>query len=437
MNNKCFELLLGLILLPLPEYGQQDADTLALADEILVNKDFERVYKKGLDILGTGFSAGTVYAETWIRDLNTFIRHSLMVTPREEVRETLLRFFMFQGFDGNMIDGYMEIRPDQEINQYYRSIRYDMPRYAFHKNTVETDQETSLIQAVSRYIEVTGDLDILREEINGKRVLDRLEAMLTWLMNYRYSRQYGLIWGATTADWGDVQPNHPWGIKFDETTVPAIDIYDNAMFLIALEDFLGMHDEPVVLARWKEIYQQVKANIRTYLWDEENQKFIPHLYFRCLQFEEMDESRIYYHGGTAVAIQAGLLNHEEILASLRKMRENVAAAGATSIGLTLYPAYPDGTFMNEGMAPYQYQNGGDWTWFGARMITALVQNGFAAEAYEEIQPMIRRVIENDGFYEWYSIDGAPKGAGKYRGSAGALLEAIDALRNWAGRVAKK
>lgn len=33
-----------------------------------------------------------------------------------------------------------------------------------------------------------------------------------------------------------------------------------------------------------------------------------------------------------------------------------------------FPPYPEGFFQNKGMYPYGYQNGGDWTWFGARMI---------------------------------------------------------------------
>lgn len=54
------------------------------------------------------------------------------------------------------------------------------------------------------------------------------------------------------------------------------------------------------------------------------------------------------------------------------MLANVKAAGAGSIGLTLYPPYPDWAFENEGMYPYGYQNGGDWTWFGGRMVQELV-----------------------------------------------------------------
>jgi len=413
------------------EFGFSQLENKELSRKILNDKDLELVYNKGREILGTGFNAGTVYAETWIRDLNTFLVHSLLVTPKEDVRESLLRFFFFQGFDGNMIDGYMEIPKDEEIDFYYRTIRHDMPGYAFHKNTVETDHETSLIQSVFKYIEATGDRAILKEEIYGNTVLERLEMMLTWLMNNRYSEEFGLIWGATTADWGDVQPNHPWGVKFDESTVPAVDIYDNAMFLIAIENFMELHHDPEVISRWKETYEQVRKSVRKHLWDKENQKFIPHLYFTCKQFEDIDENQIYYHGGTAVAIQAGLLESSEILISLNKMRENVKASGAKSIGLTIYPTYPEGAFLNKGMGPYQYQNGGDWTWFGARMITALVQYGYAREAYDELQPMIRRVIQNDGFYEWYTIEGEPKGAGTFRGSAGVLMEAIDALRAWA------
>lgn len=429
MCNSKGILLLTLIIIPLTGFSQRDDEK--LVREILANKDFEVVYEKGLGILGTGFNAGTVYAETWIRDLNTFIEHSLLVTPRDNVRVALLKFFRFQGFDGNMIDGYVEIPSDEPIDLYYRSVRYDMPGYAFHKNTVETDQETSLIQAIFKYIETTGDRTILEEEINGMTVLDRMELMLTWLMNYRYNQEYGLIWGATTADWGDVQPNHPWGVKLDETAVPAIDIYDNAMFLIALDDFLKLQQDPEIKVRWQNTYNQVRDSIRKHLWDEENQKFMPHIYISCPQFEDIDENRIYYHGGTAVAIQAGLLDGDEILASLAHMRENVKAAGATSIGLTIYPTYPVGAFLNPGMGPYQYQNGGDWTWFGARMITALIQHGYVQEAYEDMQPMIRRVIQNDGFYEWYTVEGEPKGAGIFRGSAGVLMEAIDAFRDWA------
>lgn len=100
-------------------------------------------------------------------------------------------------------------------------------------------------------------------------------------------------------------------------------------------------------------------------------------------------------------------------------------------GLTLYPTYPAGYFKGVGMYPYGYQNGGDWTWFGARMIHALTENGMIAEAYEELLPMLERVVENNGFNEWYTPAGEPMGSGTFRGEAGVLYKANALLRAWA------
>ena len=83
------------------------------------------------------------------------------------------------------------------------------------------------------------------------------------------------------------------------------------------------------------------------------------------------------------------------------------------------------------MAPWSYQNGGDWTWFGARMVRQLARNGFPLEAYLELEPMMDRVLKHDGFYEWWTPDNQPKGSRTFRGSAGVLIEAITELRTWA------
>ncbi len=80
------------------------------------------------------------------------------------------------------------------------------------------------------------------------------------------------------------------------------------------------------------------------------------------------------------------------------------------------------------MYPYGYQNGGDWTWFGARMINVLVHYGFLEKAHDEIKPMIERVLKNKGFFEWYTVDGKPTGSGSFRGSAGVLYTAISNMQ---------
>jgi glycogen debranching enzyme len=357
----------------------------------------------------------------WIRDYNTFIELAAQVFEPSKLKEQLLVFFRMQGEDGNIIDGFTP-RKDAELAYDYLYFESE-PRYAGHKNTVETDQETSLVQTVYKYVQSTGDAGFLNEIVDGKSVAERLEWAMDFLMEHRFNEKYGLIWGATTTDWGDVQPEHDWGVFLTEDTHYALDIYDNAMFLIALDHMMEL--VPATRSKWEAIRKQVAQNVRTHLWDEQEKKFIPHIYLEDSPFpDDFDESKIYYHGGTAVAIEAGLLSPEEIVVSLEKMVANVKAAGAGSIGMTLYPPYPDGYFKNPSMHAFGYQNGGDWTWFGARMIQQLVRYGFLEEAYTHLKPMVDRVQANDGFYEWYTVDNQPEGSGVFRGSAGVLYTAI-------------
>ncbi|MBD1260200.1 hypothetical protein HZY62_06360 [Maribacter polysiphoniae] len=419
-------IVLGLVLLGCKDRNENKE----LAQKVLSNQQFDAVKKRALAVIETGFNAGDGYREVWIRDYNTFIELSAEVYPPEELKENLLVFFRMQGDDGNIIDGFTpaEAITKEETDFSYFELE---PRYAGHKNTVETDQETSLIQAVYKYVKTTGDSSILNVEIGDKTVAERMEWAVQFLMDKRFSREYGLIWGATTADWGDVQPEHGWGVDIDGNTHRAIDIYDNAMLIIALDNMLELM--PDIKEQWLPIRRRLAKNAKNHLWDGKAQKFIPHIYLDGSPFpEDFNEREIYYFGGTAVAIEAGLLSKEEIKVSIDEMVSRVKQAGAGSIGLTLYPPYPEGYFENPIMNPeYSYQNGGDWTWFGARMIQQLVKYGFVEDAYEQLLPMTDRVIKNDGFYEWYTVDNKPEGSGTFRGSAGVLYTAILNFEKWA------
>lgn len=405
-----------------------------LAEEIRNNQYFNFTKQKALEIMKSGFNAGDGYREVWIRDYNTFIELAAAVHPAEELKENLMVFFRMQGEDGNILDGFTPIDTvgKVEYDFYYTDLE---PRYAGHKNSVETDQESSLVQAVYKYIDLTSDTSILSENVAGKSVAERLDHALQYLMDCRFNKEYGLIIGATTADWGDVQPEHGWGVDWDENTHPAIDIYDNAMFIIALDNFI--EKVPSAKTKWAPVREMIAGNVRKHLWDEKNKKFIPHIYLeKGSPFPaDFDENQIYYFGGTAIAIEAGLLSEEEIKFSIDEMVRRVELSGAASIGLTLYPPYPEGFFANKIMNPeYNYQNGGDWTWFGGRMIQQMIRYGFVAEAYEQVQPMVRRVKNNDGFFEWYSVDNKPRGSGTFRGEAGVLFTAIRMFEDFAETV---
>ena len=417
-------ILIVFVALQIISCSNKESKEKILKEKIKNNEYFAFTKQKALDIVKTGFNAGDGYGEVWIRDYNTFIELSAEVYPTETLKENLLVFFRLQREDGNIIDGFIPREKAKETEGGYKYIFTDLePNYAGHKNTVETDHETSLVQTVYKYVTKTGDTDFLKEKVGDKTVAERLEWSMEFLLNHRWSKEHGLIWGATTADWGDVQHCHPWGVYITENTKYCVDIYDNSMLLIALDNMMEML--PATKQKWQIIRDGIAENTMKFLWDEENQKFIPHVYLDGSPYpDDFNENEIYYHGGTAVAIEAGLLNDEQIKVSLNKMVANVKASGAGSIGLTLYPPYPEGSFENKGMSPYGYQNGGDWTWFGGRMIQQLIKNGFVEEAYQQMQPMVKRVKDNDGFYEWYTVENEPKGSGTFRGSAGVLYKAI-------------
>lgn len=411
--------------------GQQESDR-DLAASILSDSTLTKVDRMGRELLTKGYNAGGGYHEVWIRDFNTFIETIMDVVPAHEVREALTVFFRLQQPNGEIVDGYVPRASQWRDNMPYYS-EADTMHVGF-KNTVETDQETSLIQAVWKYIAKSGDSDFLSADVAGETVYARMERAVDYLMREKYDAHYHLLTGGLTADWGDVENDTVCCVDLDENSTITVDIYDNAMMVIALKALRQMAPDDEAAASWQEMEEEFRQNIRHHLWMKEEQRFRPHLYPGGRpQAVDFDEERIYYHGGTAVAIEADLLTPDEVRRVNEDMLENVRRSGMPSIGLTIYPAYPRDFFpYNCGMKyPFHYQNGGDWTWFGGRMIQQLVRYGMVAEAYQEVRPMIDRVIVNGDFYEWYGQGNTPRGSAAYKGSAGVLCKAIGMLRQWA------
>lgn len=401
-----------------------------LARQILGDTDLQQVYAMAQKLLAGGINAGTGYQTTWIRDMNTFIEVAIKVNPPVRFREALLMFCKFQGLQGDIIDCY------NVVNKRTSDTRTSSlaPGYIAGKNTVESDQESSLVQAVRKYIDATNDASILDERVGDRTVRERLAQAMEYVMAERFDAAHGLVWGGATIDWGDVQPEGLRGVVLDEHSHRAISIYANAMLLVAINDYVklpGMNAETAT--HWKSAGEELHRNIRKYLWDEKNQKFIPHVYLAGSPFPpNFDENAINYHGGTAVAIEAGVLSQEEVAHALTLMEEDVREAQASSIGLTIYPPYPLGYYKNPQLTvPYTYQNGGDWCWFGGRMIQQLVRYGYVADAYRDLRPMVMRVKQYGDFHEWWTRDNQPRGSAQFRGSAGAVGRAIEMLQGWA------
>jgi hypothetical protein len=395
------------------------------------------VYSKARALLGSGLTAGSGYPEVWVRDSNTFIEVALEVNKLEFLRQALLNYFVFQGEAGDpapfgrgsIVDLYLPTGTPGTEGWDAPYVSEHMPGITAFKSRLESDGESSLVSATRKYIDVTRDHGFLEEKVRGISLRERLGMALDFVLSERLDTSRGLIWNETTIDWGDVSPGGSRAL-----TNKAVSIYSNAMAVIAIGDYLHMIEEGTeAYTHWNARRNDLRHNIREHLWDVARGKFIPHIYLAGSPFpEDFNENEIYYHGGTAVAIEADLLSAIEVAEALRRMRENVEAAGASSIGLTIYPPYPASVYKS--MKPFVYQNAGDWCWFGGRMVQQLVRLGMVEDAYREIMPMVTRVVRAGDFYEWWTWDNRPRGSAAFKGSAGVLGKAIKMLQEWAART---
>ncbi|NBC65165.1 MAG: hypothetical protein GVY07_05800, partial [Bacteroidetes bacterium] len=256
--------------------ADQSRENKILAEKILTNSTISKVDSMARNLMKKGFYAGSGYQMVWSRDLNTFIELSCEEYDNSVIRENLLMFFHFQQENGEMLDGYVH----KEGFTWSDPNPYKSPTDPGHigfKNTVESDQETSLIQAIYKYISKTGDKSILEERVAGETVYNRLKESVDFLLTVRYSETYGLITGATTFDWGDIQVEGGAIVDVDELTHWSIDVYDNAMLAIAAQNMAELSPEEDK-EYWDGLNTQLINNIRKYLWDGDHQKFIPHIY---------------------------------------------------------------------------------------------------------------------------------------------------------------
>ncbi len=161
--------------------GSATNSSTELAKQIRDDQSLRQVHQMALDLLKGGLNAGTHYPQVWIRDLNTFIIVALEANPHDALRDSLLTFFKFQGPEGDIPDGYLPINPNQK-GKPNRTAPL-APGLQAIKNTVEVDQETSLVQAVYKYVTVTGDRTILDEQVDGRSVRDRLAFAMQYLLD--------------------------------------------------------------------------------------------------------------------------------------------------------------------------------------------------------------------------------------------------------------
>jgi len=356
-----------------------------------------------------GFFAGSGYPQIWLRDAATVIPASRNFYGLDEMRSWLVEHLARQRPDGGLedwIDG----------------------RGRADKNTVETDQEASAVLAAFEVARLAG-VDWLRERIAGKPAILRLDQAMEFVLRERWDKRLGLVTGAHTADWGDVEivDADQNAIYAGDSTHWTADIYDQSMFveaaraLAALQAGLG---DTKRSEHWIERARTVSANADRRLWQEERGFYRMHVHLDDLT-HPFDEDDIFAMGGNVQAIRAGIAGDARALRIIRTALDRQQEFGISTASGVLLPAYPAGFFKHPALdEPYEYQNGGQWDWFGGKLVLEMFKRGLARTARAKLLEIARKNVANGGLYEWEGRDGTPRGSDFYAGSAGSLGQAL-------------
>lgn len=357
----------------------------------------------------SGFTAGSGYPQIWLRDAASILPAS--------------RYFYSEGYLNSWIEEHLAYqKEDGSLEDWIDS------QGRSDKNTTETDQETSAVQAAYQVFLIKGER-WLRKEVAGQALIERLERSLQFLFSHRFNEKYGLVVGAHTADWGDVDmvDADQQAIYVDEKTHWTADIYDQSMLYEACQNLASMLEATGRAEKseaWRVRASRLKKNANQWLWQEKRGFYRVHIHLDSLS-HGFDEDDMFAMGGNAQAVLSGLADGEKprriIEEALRRQRQ----FHISTISGCLLPPYPQGFFKHPALDELsEYQNGGQWDWFGGRLIYAMFENGMSSRGKEKLLEVIKKNLANEGFYEWDTPGGEGRGSDYYAGSAGALSRAL-------------
>lgn len=357
-----------------------------------------------------GFRAGAGYPQIWLRDANTIIPASRWFYDRDYIDSWLREHLSLQKEDGSLSDWFdIQGRTD--------------------KNSVETDQEASAVLAASQAAGLLGP-SWLQEEIEGQTILNRLERALGYVLAERYDEKTGLVTGAHTIDWGDVEEvdSDQQAVYRDSRSHLTADIYDQAMFYQAARELAAMMEgagfkEKAMMWTIQADSLQKKANER--LWQPERGFYRVHIHLDPKYVHDFNEDELFAMGGNVTAILSGLADETKRNLILQKALELQKVFGLPTVGGVLLPPYPPGVFKHPAVdEPYEYQNGGQWDWFGGKLVYALFDSGYSRAAKDKLREIILKDVRNGGLTEWDDPKGTARGSEFFSGSAGSLAKAL-------------
>jgi len=352
-----------------------------------------------------GFSAGTEYPQIWSRDANSILPVSKFFYGQHYLTSWIEEHLAYQKANGSLEDW---------INTQGNS----------EKNTTATDQEASIVQSASQVFELIGT-KWLQKKIDGQNIISRLDKALMYVLQNRFDKKMGLITGAHTADWGDVDmvDENDMAVDVGANTHWTADIYDQSMFCLAAVQLAKMYrelDQEIRASFWRKFADSIKKNANTRLWQEEKGFYKIHVHLDSLK-HDFDEHDMFALGGNITAALAKIADERQRTKIINVALERQNIYEVSTISGTLLPPYPPNIFKHPLLdSAFEYQNGAQWDWFGGKLVYTMFSSGFSQKAAEKLLEIISKDTANRGFFEWDDQKGRGKGSDLFCASAGSL-----------------
>lgn len=372
-----------------------------------------------------GFGAGEAYPQIWLRDSAWIVPAAASYYDAPALTSWLDLHLSVATKSGRLRDWVAATTPET-FREWAPRVSAVGP-LAVDTNTNESDQEPSAALAYCRAREVLAGAEA--ENPAHLSRLARLVKAMDALLRDRTDPKTGLLWSGLTADWGDVSPLYPdqRAIYLDAQTPRTLSLYSNVMTYAALDCLSRLEGPKPISARLAARATKLRDAIRGAFWMKSRGYFRIRLTLDPTPeaFAAQEDER-FALGGNALAALFGVADDDQAAAIFETAERLRKAHRFSTISTTLIPPYAASVFQHPAMRePFQYQNGGQWDWYGAALVEAEFTRGHSRSARAHLDQILSRTLAaGPGIHEWYAQDGSPRGSPAYAASAAALHGAI-------------
>jgi len=373
----------------------------------------------------SGFGAGDAYPQIWLRDSAWIVPAAAAYYDPGTLTSWLDLHLIAAQKNGRLRDWVAPGAP--EVFKEWAPRVAALGVLSVDTNTNESDQEPSAALAWCRARDAIAT-SATADPADVGRVRRLIQAMDA-LIRDRTDRASGLVWSGLTADWGDVSPLYPdqRAIYLDEKTPRTLSLYTNVMATAALECLAPHAREPRDKERLARRAAKLREAIDAHLWMKDRGFFRIRKTLDPTASEAFgrDEDSRFALGGNALAALLGIASDAQAAAIFETAERLRVANNLSTVSTTLIPPYEAGVFQHPAMRePFQYQNGGQWDWYGAPLVQAEFERGHSARARAHLDQIVARILRaGPGIHEWYAQDGSPMGSGAYAAAAAVLHNA--------------